>query len=103
MQLNEDDRQELQTAKRSLENPGFAAKITNFLGYPIEKGLAALPDDFSEKVGKATHEALALATDAALFTLRDNPNEAASNLFHKFSVAATGGLGGFFGIPGLLA
>ena len=102
MQLNEDDRQELQTAKRLLENPGFAAKITNFLGYPIEKGLAALPDDFSEKVGKATHKSLTLATDAALFTLRDNPNEATSNLFHKFSVAATGGLGGFFGIPGLL-
>ena len=102
MQLNEDDRQELQAAKRLLENPGFAAKITNFLGYPIEKGLAALPDGFSKKVGKATHESLTLATDAALFTLRDNPNEAASNLFHKFSVATTGGLGGFFGIPGLL-
>ena len=102
MQLNEDDRQELQTAKRLLENPGFSAKIVNSLGYPIENGLAKLPNGFSNKVGKATHKALTLATDIALFTLRDNPNKATSNLFHKFSLAATGGLGGYFGIPGLL-
>ena len=32
-------RKELQFAKNLLENPGMAAKITNYFGVPIEKGL----------------------------------------------------------------
>ena len=102
MPLSADDREELQTAKRLLENPGFAAKVTHYLGYPIEKALDALPDSVSEKLGEATKSALIAAANAALFTLKDTPNEAASNIWHKFGVAVSGGVGGFFGVPGLL-
>ena len=102
MPLKTVDRRELQAAKRLLENPGFAAKVTNLLGYPIERALAAMPDGVNEKLGKATRYALSRATNLALFTLRDAPNEAASNVLHKFGAAASGGLGGFFGIPALL-
>lgn len=102
MPLSADDREELQAAKRLLENPGFAAKVTNFLGYPIEKALDALPDSVSEKLGEATKSALTAAANAALFTLKDTPNEAARNMWHKLSVAVSGGVGGFLGVPGLL-
>ena len=34
----EQDRKELQVAKNLLENPGVAAKVTNFIGTPVEKG-----------------------------------------------------------------
>ena len=102
MPLSADDREELQAAKRLLENPGFAAKVTNFLGYPIEKLLDRLPDSVSEKLGEATKSALTAAANAALFTLKDTPNEAASNMWHKLSVAVSGGVGGFLGLPALL-
>ena len=102
MSLSKEDRAELEAAKRLLENPGFAAKVTNLLGYPIEKALDALPNGVTEKLGDATKAALTVAANAALFTLEDAPDEAASNLLHKFGVAASGGVGGFFGVPGLL-
>ena len=38
MNLTEKDRQELLKAMLLLENPGIAAKITNLIGTPIEKG-----------------------------------------------------------------
>lgn len=44
MSITESVRKELQTAKNLLENPGIAAKITNYIGTPIEKGLGLLPE-----------------------------------------------------------
>ena len=102
MPLSAEDKEELQAAKRLLENPGFAAKVANHLGYPIEKLLGALPDKVSEKLGKATKRALMAAAEAALFTLKDTPNKAARKRWHKFGVAVSGGVGGFFGVLGLL-
>jgi hypothetical protein len=39
MTLSPDDLDALRYAKRLLENPGLAAKITNVLGRPIESGI----------------------------------------------------------------
>ena len=41
--LTDDDRKQLQVAKNLLENPGLAAKVTSFIGVPIEKGLDLPP------------------------------------------------------------
>lgn len=103
MPLSKEDREELEAAKRMLENPGFAAKATNLLGYPIEKALDAMPDGVSEKLGEATKVALTKAVNVALFTLADRPNKAASDALHKVGVTATGGIGGYFGMRGLFA
>jgi hypothetical protein len=43
MTFQQKDLEDLKKAKSLLENPGFAAKITNLLGTPIEKGFASLP------------------------------------------------------------
>lgn len=91
----------LRTAHVMLENPGLASRITNLIGSPIEKGLDMLPDGWSEKIGTVTTSALTKAADAAIFTLEDQPGGESSNLWHKFGVAATGGVGGFFGLAGL--
>ena len=95
------DLEKLISAKKILDNPGLAAKITNYIGMPIEKGLELLPEDWSAMIGEITHSALLKATEAALFTLKDRPGTKSSNVLHKLSVAATGGAGGFFGLPGL--
>ncbi|HSC69438.1 MAG TPA: EcsC family protein [Cellvibrio sp.] len=97
----EQDRRELQVAKKLLENPGLAAKVTNFIGTPIEKGLALLPAAWNKNIGEITQAALLKASDAAVFTMKDIPGEASSNIWHKLGVAVSGGVGGFFGIAAL--
>lgn len=95
------DKQELITAKQLLENPGIAAKLTNFLGTPIEKGFDVLPVNWKDKVSVITQKSLLKATDTAIFTMRDKSEKEPSNKWHKLSVAASGGIGGFFGFTAL--
>jgi EcsC protein family len=103
MTFSQEDLNDLKKAKALLETPGIAARITNLIGTPIESGFALLPDNWSAKVGDVTREALTRAVHAAVFTLGGGPAENASNLWHKIAVAATGGVGGFFGLPALAA
>ena len=39
MQMTDEDLNDLQLAKHVLENPSLAAKITNVIGSPIERGI----------------------------------------------------------------
>lgn len=95
--MTETDVVELKRAKMILENPGFAMKAVNYLGKPIEKGLEALPTGVMDTV----QVGLEKAADAALFSMKDIPGESKSNWFHKAAVAATGAVGGFFGLGAL--
>jgi hypothetical protein len=85
IEFPESDREELQTAKNLLENPGVAAKITNLIGTPIEKGLGLLPENWKENIGDVTQTALMKASDAAIFTMKDLPGESSSNVWHNRS------------------
>jgi hypothetical protein len=101
MTLQEQDLNDLKKAKAHLEHPGLAAKITNFLGTPIQKGFSLLPENWNLKVGELTRTALSKAVQAAVLTMKDSPGEEASNIWHKLAVATTGGIGGLFGLPAL--
>ncbi len=101
LQLSAADLHELQTAKNLLENPSVAAKLSHLIGSPIELGLRLLPHNWTEKVASITHSALRKSADAALFTLKDVPGEPASNTWHKFGAALSGGVGGLFGLSTL--
>ena len=101
MQLAENHRRELLQAMLILENPGIAAKITNLIGAPIEKGLKLLPESWKIKIGDVTQVALLKAANAAIFTMNDKPYAVTSNWWHKFGVTVSGGVGGFFGLPAL--
>jgi hypothetical protein len=101
LDFSELDKKELQVAKNLLENPGVAAKVTNFIGTPIEKGMALLPDSWNKNIGQVTQAALLKASQAAIFTMKDIPGEESSNLWHKLGVAVSGGVGGFFGIAAI--
>jgi hypothetical protein len=103
MSFSDEELQELRVAKRLLENPGVAARMTNFIGVPIEKGLELIPDKWNDSVQEVTQTALLKAADAAIFTMDDIPGEESSELWHKLSVAVTGGVGGFFGIAAVVA
>ena len=99
--IPEKDMEELRRAKQLLDNPGLAARITNYIGMPLEKGFEMLPKNWNEKVVKITHTAIKKSSEAALFTVKDEPGKRNSNKMHKLAVAVTGGVGGFFGFAGL--
>ena len=101
MRLSPEDVQELRAAKNILENPGVAAKLTNLLGTPIEKGFALLPRDWQEKVSEVTQKALMLGLQGALFTIGSNANAAFPH-WHKLAAALSGVIGGAFGLPALV-
>ncbi len=101
MIFQQKDLNDLKKAKTILENPGVAAKITGFIGTPIEKGFELLPNNWNMKIGELTQTALTKAVHAAVFTMKDTPGEESSNKWHKLAVATTGGIGGFFGLPAL--
>lgn len=96
------DRQALREAKALLEHPGFAARVTNLVGRPFEKGLEFLPGDFQKVVHGATQKALGHALDVAVSSLDPGPGRRPANLFHKAAATVSGGAGGALGLHALL-
>lgn len=101
MDLTDIHLRELRSAKLLLENPGFAARITNFIGMPVQRGIEMLPESWNKKIGEVTEKALMKAADAAVFSIKKAPGEKSSDRLHKAVVATTGGIGGLFGLPAL--
>lgn len=99
--LSDQDLIALRHARDLLEHPGLAARLTDRLGLPIEKGLQMLPAGWSAQIGKLTQAALYKAIDAAIYTLDDKVVVKSANRWHKLGAAVSGGVGGFFGLPGL--
>jgi hypothetical protein len=101
MRLAKDDFDDLRYAKTLLENPSLAARISNLLGTPIEKGLEHLPPKWKGVVQKATEKSLEKALNFAIQTMNDRTRPASSDKTHKILVFATGAGGGSFGLPAL--
>jgi len=98
--LGEADARRLKLAHGLLQHPSLTAKIANLLGRPIEYGLDLLPGKASGIVATATRKAIHASLKVALMTLRTagQDEEPPSNVWHKIGAAATGGVGGFFGL-----
>jgi hypothetical protein len=92
---------ELRGAKKLLENPGIAAKVSNYVGTPIEHVLKRLPKSMTSAVNEITQKSIEKALDIALLTMNKEVREASSNWWHKLAVGTTGATGGLFGLPGL--
>lgn len=101
MALSSAEIDDLRAAKRLLETPGLAAKISSYVGAPIEKGFALLPRKWHAAVNDATRKSIEKALDVALWTMNHDQAEAPSNWWHKLAVGTTGAAGGAFGLPAL--
>ena len=101
MEMTPADLVRLKFAKDLLENPGLAAKLTNVIGLPFEKAFDYLPEKWSGTIQNITKESLTHALDVAVKTINHNEKKPSSNILHKFLVAASGGIGGAFGLPAL--
>ncbi|MDD2734465.1 MAG: EcsC family protein [Desulfuromonadaceae bacterium] len=101
MVLSSSEIRELRGAKGLLENPGLAAKVSNYVGTPIEMGLKKLPQAWSAAVNDVTRKSIEKALDIALLSIDKKDRGTSSNWWHKLAVIATGAGGGAFGLPAL--
>jgi hypothetical protein len=102
MTLNKTDLAELKRAKRLLENPGLAAKLSSYVGSPVDKGMKMLPAPVRKAVMKATETALMKALDVAVSSLGEGvAGVKSSDKMHKLAAAASGAAGGAFGLLAL--
>lgn len=98
--LADTDLRALAEARALLERPSLAARLSSFIGSPLEKGMARLPASWRGKVGTLAHDALLKAMDTAARTLQSAPREASPRL-HKVLGSVSGAGGGAFGLVGL--
>ncbi len=101
MGISAEDRDDLKYAKTLLENPSLAARISNLLGTPIEKGFGYLPAKWKDLVQTVTEKSLNKALGFAVQTMAVKKRPASSDKTHKLLVMATGAGGGSFGLPAL--
>lgn len=101
MPLSPSEIDALRTARAILESPGLAARISNYVGSPIEAGLKKLPEPVVAKVNDVARKAIEKALDAALLTMDKDDHVAPSNWWHKLAAGASGAVGGAFGLPAL--
>lgn len=102
--LTEEDLSLLRDAHFHLEHPSLAARLTNFVGLPLERGIKLLPRRWYEALRQASRQALLRALDWAIVSLDSRPGRPVGQEGeHKLLSATAGALGGFFGLPAVLA
>lgn len=99
--MSKSDLADLKRAKALLENPSLAARASAMLGSPIERGMSMLPSRFQKTVHQASEAALMKALDVAIGSLNENSIKPSKNRLHKFAAAASGAVGGVFGLAAL--
>jgi hypothetical protein len=100
--LSEKDFADLRKAKLLLENPGYAVKLTNLVGKPIERGMALLPKNWSAVVNKAVNISLTKALEFAVKTMKGTSKSPSREFQHRVGAAVSGGVGGMFGFGSLI-
>lgn len=101
MEITGEHFDELREAKKLLENPGFAAKLTNLIGKPIEKGVDALPEKWKGKLQLMTRQSLLKALEYVSKTFAVQQQRESLNAGHRIAAIASGAAGGAFGLAAL--
>jgi hypothetical protein len=103
MTLSSVDREALRQAVMVLENPSFAARLSNTVGSPLEKTLELLPASVSSSIHAVSRQAISKALEVAIVTLNDGyPAIIASARTHQILSGLSGAVSGFFGAPALV-
>jgi hypothetical protein len=95
------DLRSLEGAVGALESPTFAMRVVNLIGIPIEAATKLLPAKAGAIVSRATTLAVRKAVVTAVSTMGTKHRGAPSKWLHRAAAAGSGGVGGFFGLPGL--
>ncbi len=96
--VSANDMAELGQAVKLLEGDSFASKLTRALGGQLRVLGRALPSAVRHAATAATEQALKTALRFAVGSLKYGPSTKANNRWHQAAAAATGALGGAFGL-----
>jgi hypothetical protein len=99
--MDANDLKRLEEAVGRLESPTWTARLTDFVGMPIEWVVSRLPAQAHQAVSSATSAAIQKALGAAVSTMDRRRRGLPQRWLHRGAAAASGGVGGFFGLPGL--
>jgi hypothetical protein len=99
--LSEADLSALVEAVRALEGDSFSSRATNLLGRQVEALGRALPSAARQVIAAASEAALRTALRVALRTVNVNTPALPRRGFHKAMAAASGAVGGAFGLGAL--
>ncbi|MGX2038752.1 EcsC family protein [Methylocaldum sp. MU1018] len=102
MALSREDYLSLKRAHQRLEHPGFAIRLADSIGAPVEKGLMLLPERWRRRLQGSAEAAIWKALDVAVTSLENKPGIASRDRYHTLLGMASGAVGGFFGGPALL-
>jgi hypothetical protein len=92
------DLADLAGAVKLLEGDSFASRLTRLLGGQMRALGRALPASARKAAALATEQALKTALRVAVSSLKFGPSAKANNRWHQAAAAATGALGGAFGL-----
>jgi hypothetical protein len=101
--LSAEDLADLEWAHIHLENPSFAARISNALGSPIENALKILPKSWYNQIHVAANATIRQCLKMAVTSMEQIAPHPAHNGVHKLMAVGSGALGGFFGPVALMA
>ena len=96
--MSSEELADLASAVNLLESDNFASRMTRLLGGQVRAIGRALPSSARKAITLATEQALKTALRVALRSLKVNPTAKANNRWHQAAAAATGALGGAFGM-----
>lgn len=97
-----EDLRALEAAVTLLEAPSLTIRIANLIGTPVEWAMERLPGASAARIQKGVHMALDKAVAGALRTMDKSSAGAARPKTHTALAAASGAMGGFFGLKGTL-
>lgn len=100
--MQQNDIARLGEAVRLLENPSWTARITDLIGMPIEWGMAQLPKRASQAISNATTKAIGKALEVAVDAMKKEHHGPHKKWWHRGAAALSGGVGGFYSLPGLV-
>jgi hypothetical protein len=102
MRIEPDDLDILHAAYLILEHPSLAARLTSIVGTPIEIVYHLLPKRWYRRIHDTAEIAITKALETAVSSMRRDHEMSAHEIYFKALAAGSGGVGGFFGLPGLL-
>ncbi|HKU36534.1 MAG TPA: EcsC family protein [Polyangiales bacterium] len=101
MELSEFDLLTLQRARRVLESPGLAARLSNIIGAPVEAGVRSLPFSVQELIVRATRSSLQAGLRAMIATMDCEPGKPGDPSAYQLVSSLSGAASGFFGLAAL--
>ena len=99
--LTPDDLATLRWATQHLEHPSLAARLTSVVGTPIEMAVKLLPRPLYRRIHQIADKAIGKVLESAVVSLRGPAVTDPRLGYYRGLAAASGALGGAFGLLGL--